>query len=152
MVSRLTDQKGLDLLANAAPKCIAEGFPLVVLGMGEERYTCFFHSLQKKFPNYVSVKIMYHDALAHKVEAGDNLFLMLSRYEPCGLNQIYSLKYGTVSVVRATGGLDDTIEDCREYGSGNGFEFSNYDPGELLQQSMRRTPHIYRSRNVGRIW
>ena len=144
MVSRLTDQKGLDLLPNAAPKFIAKGFSLVVLGTGEERYARFFRGLQKKFLNYVSVKIMYHDALAHKVEAGGNLFLMLSRYEPCGLNQIYSLKYGTVPVVRAIGDLDDTIEDYREYGSGNGFKFSHYDSVELLQ-AMRRARRIYRS-------
>ena len=144
IVSRLTGQKGFDLLPHAAPKFIAEGFSLVVLGTGEERYARFFRGLQRKFPNYVSVKIMYHDALAHKVEAGADLFLMPSRYEPCGLNQIYSLKYGTVPVVRATGGLDDTIEDYREDGSGNGFKFSNYDSGELLQ-AMRRALQVYRS-------
>ena len=87
---------------------------------------------------------MYHDALAHKIEAGADLFLMPSRYEPCGLNQIYSLKYGTVPVVRATGGLDDSIEDYREDGSGTGFKFSDYDSGELLQ-AMRRALQVYRS-------
>ena len=82
IVSRLTGQKGFDLLPRAAPEFIAEGFLLVVLGTGEERYARFFRGLQKKFPDYVSVKIMYHDALAHKVEAGADLFLMPSRYEP----------------------------------------------------------------------
>lgn len=144
IVSRLTGQKGFDLLPRAAPEFIAEGFSLVVLGTGEERYARFFRGLQKKFPDYVSVKIMYHDPLAHKVEAGADLFLMPSRYEPCGLNQIYSLKYGTVPVVRATGGLDDTIEDYREDGGGSGFKFSNYDSGELLQ-AMRRALCVYRS-------
>ncbi len=144
IVSRLTGQKGFDLLPHAAPEFIAEGFSMVVLGTGEERYARFFRGLQKKFPDYVSVKIMYHDGLAHKVEAGADLFLMPSRYEPCGLNQIYSLKYGTVPVVRATGGLDDTIEDYREDGSGNGFKFSNYDSEELLQ-TMRRALRVYRS-------
>ena len=76
----------------------------MVLGTGEERYARFFRSLQEKFPDYVSVKIMYHDGLAYQVEAGADLFLMPSRYEPCELNRIYSLKYGTVPVVRATGG------------------------------------------------
>ena len=144
IVSRLTGQKGFDLLPHAAPEFIAEGFSMVVLGTGEERYARFFRGLQKKFPDYVSVKIMYHDGLAHKIEAGADLFLMPSRYEPCGLNQIYSLKYGTVPVVRATGGLDDTIEDYREDGSGNGFKFSSYDAEELLQ-TMRRALRVYRS-------
>ena len=144
IVSRLTGQKGFDLLPHAAPKFIAEGFSLVVLGTGEERYARFFRGLQQKFPDYVSAKIMYHDGLAHKVEAGADLFLMPSRYEPCGLNQIYSLKYGTVPVVRATGGLDDTIQDYRGNGSGNGFKFSNYDSEELLH-AMRRALRVYRS-------
>ena len=144
IVSRLTGQKGFDLLPHAAPKFIGEGFSLVVLGTGEDRYARFFRGLQRKFPNYVSVKIMYHDALAHKIEAGADLFLMPSRYEPCGLNQIYSLKYGTVPVVRATGGLDDSIEDYREDGSGSGFKFSDYDSGELLQ-AMRQALQVYRS-------
>ena len=144
IVSRLTGQKGFDLLPHAAPKFIADGFSLVVLGTGDERYARFFRGLQQKFPDYVSVKIMYHDGLAHKVEAGADLFLMPSRYEPCGLNQIYSLKYGTVPVVRATGGLDDTIEDYRDDGGGNGFKFRNYDSEELLQ-TMRRALRVYRS-------
>ena len=144
IVSRLTGQKGFDLLPHAAPKFISEGFSLVVLGTGEDRYARFFRGLQRKFPNYVSVTIMYDDALAHKIEAGADLFLMPSRYEPCGLNQIYSLKYGTVPVVRATGGLDDSIEDYREDGSGTGFKFSDYDSSELLQ-AMRRALQVYRS-------
>lgn len=144
IVSRMTGQKGFDLLSEAAPKFIGDGFSLVVLGTGEDRYTRFFQGLQQEFPDHVGVRIMYDDALAHKIEAGADLFLMPSRFEPCGLNQIYSLKYGTVPVVRATGGLDDSIEDYREGGSGNGFKFSQYDSGELLQ-TLRRALQVYRT-------
>ena len=144
IISRLIGQKGFDLLAQTAPKFIGEDFSLVVLGTGEDKYAQFFKDLQQAFPNYVGVRIMYDDALAHKIEAGADLFLMPSRFEPCGLNQIYSLKYGTVPVVRATGGLDDSIEDYGEDGRGNGFKFSKYDSGELLQ-ALRRAFQVYRT-------
>ncbi len=143
IVSRLADQKGFDLLNLAADSLVQAGASLVVLGTGEERYCRFFLSLQRKYPLYVGVKIVYDDRLAHKIEAGADMFLMPSRFEPCGLNQIYSLKYGTVPLVRATGGLDDTIKDYSDPSGGNGFKFSHYSSEELLRM-VRRALDVYR--------
>jgi starch synthase len=124
IVSRFADQKGFDLIAKVAPDLLAEDLAIVVLGAGEAKYEKMLHDLAKKYPEKLSVKVAYDNAIAHKIEAGADIFLMPSRYEPCGLNQIYSLKYGTVPVVRATGGLDDTIEAFDpETGSGTGFKF-----------------------------
>src|SRR5712664_2013065 len=133
IVSRFADQKGFDLIAKVAPDLLAEDLAIVVLGAGEAKYEKMLHDLGKKYPEKLSVKIAYDNAIAHKIEAGADIFLMPSRYEPCGLNQIYSLKYGTVPVVRATGGLDDTIEAFDpETGSGTGFKFEVYDGMALL--------------------
>ena len=117
---------------------------MVVLGTGEEKYSQFFLALQQKYPTYVSAKIRYNEWLAHKIEGGADLFLMPSRFEPCGLNQIYSLKYGTVPLVRATGGLDDTIQDFSESPAGTGFKFSRYLPEELLT-TARRALEVYQA-------
>ena len=101
-------------------------------------YENIFRDWAFRHPATVAVHIGYDEALAHKIEAGADMFLMPSRYEPCGLNQIYSLKYGTVPVVRATGGLDDTIEEWdAEKGTGTGFKFAGYDPKELLAEIDR---------------
>jgi starch synthase len=131
IVSRFATQKGFDIFAGMADALLSEDVALVVLGTGERIYEQMFRSLQATYPGKVSVKITYDNTLAHKIEAGADIFLMPSRYEPCGLNQIYSLKYGTVPVVRATGGLDDTIEQWTPASnSGTGFKFqgtSSYD-------------------------
>jgi starch synthase len=144
IISRMADQKGFDLLHAVAGKMVEDGFSMVVLGTGEERYTRFFLSLQEKYPAYVGAKIAYDEWLAHKIEGGADLFLMPSRFEPCGLNQIYSLKYGTVPVVRATGGLDDTIQDFSKSPNGTGFKFDRYTPEELLT-ATRRALEVYRT-------
>ena len=123
IVSRFTSQKGADLIAEAADGLVAEGYYMAALGAGEPQYEELFRAIAARHPGRIAVRIGYDNALAHKIEAGADLFLMPSRYEPCGLNQIYSLKYGTVPVVRATGRLDDTIEP------GTGFKF-----WELLRQ------------------
>ena len=125
IVSRFASQKGFDLIAGLAPFLEESDVQLVVLGSGEWRYEQLFNAWQRQFPEKVGVWIGYNNALSHKIEAGCDLFLMPSLYEPCGLNQIYSLKYGTVPVVRATGGLDDTIQDD------TGFKFSWYSTGAL---------------------
>ncbi len=106
---------------------------VVALGAGDKAYEEMFLRLNKQFPNKIAVKVAYDNTVAHQIEAGSDMFLMPSRYEPCGLNQIYSLKYGTVPVVRATGGLDDTIEpwDSRT-GKGTGFKFTDYNGEALL--------------------
>src|SRR5713101_7809571 len=127
IVSRFADQKGFDLIADRAHEMLHEDVLLVVLGTGEKRYEELFRALANAYPGRVGFKFAYDNALAHKVEAGADIFLMPSRYEPCGLNQIYSLKYGTVPVVRATGGLDDTVESFDvEHGTGTGFKFTEY--------------------------
>jgi starch synthase len=122
---------------------------LVVLGTGERKYEELFEALASAYPGRVGVKIAYDNALAHKVEAGSDIFLMPSRYEPSGLNQMYSLKYGTVPIVRATGGLDDSIEPFDlEHGTGTGFKFKEY-TGEALLFAVRQALHHYMDE---RIW
>jgi starch synthase len=142
IVSRFADQKGFDLIAERAHELMHEDLVLVVLGTGERRYEDLFRALAAAYPGRVGVKIAYDDAMAHKIEAGADMFLMPSRYEPCGLNQIYSLKYGTVPVVRATGGLDDTIEPFDvEQGTGTGFKFVEYSGAALLQCVRQALQH-----------
>ena len=133
IVSRLATQKGFDLLMHIAGQLEERNVVLAVLGTGEPYYESFFREWAKRRPHQVAVQLKYDEGLAHKVEAGADIYLAPSRYEPCGLNQLYSLKYGTVPVVRATGGLDDTIEEWNgEAGSGTGFKFHGYDPQGLM--------------------
>jgi len=133
VVSRFAAQKGFDLIALAADRLAHEDVKVCVLGSGDKTYEDLFRRLVRQYPGRFAAKFGYDNEMAHKVEAGADVFLMPSRYEPCGLNQIYSLKYGTVPVVRATGGLDDTIEpyDLRT-GKGTGFKFHEYTPEALL--------------------
>jgi starch synthase len=143
IVSRFADQKGFDLIAEIAPELLQEDILLAILGTGDRRYEDLFRALAADFPDRVGVKIGYDDKLAHLVEAGADIFLMPSRYEPCGLNQIYSLRYGTVPVVRATGGLDDTIENFDlQHGTGTGFKFQEYS-GIALLDAIRQALHQY---------
>jgi starch synthase len=133
IVSRFAAQKGFDLIARAADHLAHEEMSMVVLGSGDKAYEDLFRRLIRQYPNRFALKVGYDNEIAHLIEAGADIFLMPSRYEPCGLNQIYSLKYGTVPLVRATGGLDDTIEpyDART-GKGTGFKFHEYSPEALL--------------------
>jgi starch synthase len=140
IVSRFTRQKGTDLIAQVASELVAMDAYLVALGTGEREYEEFFQRMQEEYPGRVAVKVGFDNGLAHRIEAGSDLFLMPSRYEPCGLNQIYSLKYGTVPVVRATGGLDDTIEE------GTGFKFVEY-TGQALLQAIRAAAAAYADRS-----
>ena len=144
IVSRFAAQKGFDLIAQIADRLAREEMIIVALGAGDKAYQEMFQRLHKQFPSKIAVKVAYDNALAHKIEAGADMFLMPSRYEPCGLNQIYSLKYGTVPIVRATGGLDDTIEpwDART-GKGTGFKFTEYN-GEALLQTIKAALEAYR--------
>ena len=133
IVSRFATQKGFDLVAQIAGELAQRDVAVVALGTGEPLYERFFSDWALRNPGKVAVQLRYDDALAHKIEAGADMFLMPSRYEPCGLNQIYSLKYGTAPVVRATGGLDDTIDEWdAEQGTGTGFKFADYDADALL--------------------
>ena len=145
IVSRFAGQKGFDLIEQIAADLMKEDLALVALGAGEPKYEKFLRELAKGYPAKVSVKVAYDNMLAHKIEAGADIFLMPSRYEPCGLNQIYSLKYGTVPVVRATGGLDDTIEAYDPAtGRGTGFKFQPYD-GPSLLGAIREALAVYRN-------
>ena len=133
IVSRFADQKGFDLIAEIADEMMKENLALVVLGTGQADYERLFRQLAEKYPERVGAKIGYDNILAHKIEAGADMFLMPSRYEPCGLNQIYSLRYGTVPIVRATGGLDDTIQNfVPKTQQGTGFKFEEYSGRALL--------------------
>jgi starch synthase len=148
IVSRFADQKGFDLIARIARELLQEDVLLAVLGTGDRRYEELFRALASDLPGKVGAVIAYDNRLAHLVEAGADIFLMPSRYEPCGLNQIYSLRYGTVPVVRATGGLDDTIEPFDlEHGTGTGFKFLEYS-GEALLHAIRQALHNYSDERV----
>jgi starch synthase len=144
IVSRFAAQKGFDLIAQIMDRLAREEMIVVALGAGDKEYEEMFLRLNKAFPHKIAVKIAYNNELAHKIEAGSDMFLMPSKYEPCGLNQIYSLKYGTVPVVRATGGLDDTIEpwDART-GRGTGFKFTDY-TGDALLRTIRQALQAFR--------
>jgi starch synthase len=138
IVSRFAVQKGFDLVEQIAGKLSELDVAAVALGAGERKYERFFRDWAFWNRANVAVRIGYDNALAHKIEAGVDMFLMPSLYEPCGLNQIYSLKYGTVPVVRATGGLDDTIEEWNpQQGSGSGFKFEGLS-AEALMAAIER--------------
>ncbi|HTC93867.1 MAG TPA: glycogen synthase GlgA [Terriglobales bacterium] len=148
IVSRFAAQKGFDLIAEVADKLAREPIVVVVLGSGDKEYEELFRRLQTEFPKKFAVKVAYDNAIAHKIEAGADMFLMPSRYEPCGLNQIYSLKYGTVPIVRATGGLDDTIEPYDPYtGQGTGFKFVEY-TGEALLQTVKAALTAFKNKTA----
>ena len=132
MVSRLAEQKGFEILAEAAPKLMKLPVQFALLGSGEERYRRAFTELAARYPGRMAVRVGYDERRAHLIEAGSDIYLMPSRYEPCGLNQLISLKYGTVPVVRETGGLADTVVDGR-----NGFSFARYTPAALVAAVRR---------------
>jgi len=143
IVSRFTRQKGTDILAEVASQIVSEDCYMVALGTGEPEYEDFFRRMAAEHPGRIAVHVGYDNGLAHRIEGGADLFLMPSRYEPCGLNQIYSLRYGTVPVVRATGGLDDTID------VGTGFKFRDYSGGALLW-AVREALRAYEQRDLWR--
>jgi starch synthase len=138
IVSRLVSQKGFDLIEEAAPELMKCGICLAVLGTGESRYETLFRTLAAAHPDRVAARIAYDNPLAHRIEGGADIFLMPSRYEPCGLNQIYSLRYGTVPVVRATGGLDDTVDEE------TGFKFREYSAAAMME-ALRKALDAYRN-------
>lgn len=133
VVSRLTNQKGMDLVVNIADRLLQHNIQLVVLGTGDRSYEDHFRNLQYRYPDKVSINIMFSDELAHRIYAGSDMFLMPSLFEPCGLGQLIALRYGTIPIVRETGGLKDTVTPYNKYtGEGNGFSFYNYISSELL--------------------
>lgn len=143
MVSRLADQKGFDLVAASLDELFSLGLRIVILGTGDKKYQDLLLQLQKEKKGFLGVKIAFDEALAHLIIAGSDLFLIPSRFEPCGLTQMYSLRYGTIPVVRAVGGLEDTIEEF-DPGSfrGNGFKFKEYS-AEALIKAIKRALTFY---------
>jgi len=139
----MADQKGFDLLAAALPDIAALGLRYCILGSGDRRYQDLFTDLARRHPARIALRIGYDEALAHLIEAGADCFLMPSRFEPCGLNQLYSLRYGTIPVVRAVGGLADTVRHFDPgRGSGTGFVFGDYAVDALLR-AMREALAVY---------
>jgi starch synthase len=138
MVMRLVEQKGIDLVEQAFPELIRLPLQIVLLGAGEAKYEAFFREVSLTYAQKVSAYIGYDEELAHWITAGSDMYLMPSRFEPCGLNQMYSLQYGTVPIVRQTGGLADTVHDVDTApDSGNGFAFAEYHAGAMLAAVRR---------------
>jgi len=145
MVSRLTAQKGFDLLEKALDSLLSRDIQFALLGTGDRHYQEFFTQVWLKYPQKVGLKITFDESLAHRVTAGADLFLMPSRYEPSGLTQIYSLKYGTIPIVRATGGLKDTVQEFDpKTGRGNGLVFGPYEMADLLEAVDRALAYFHR--------
>lgn len=150
MVSRLADQKGLDLLAHVMEEILAEEVQMVILGTGEKRYEEMLSYFVSKYPEKLALHLEFSDKLAHQIYAGADLFLMPSRFEPCGIAQMIAMRYGTLPIVRETGGLKDTVLPYSELsGTGNGFSFSNYNAHEFLF-TVQKALKIYRS--AGQVW
>ena len=139
VVSRLAEQKGFDLLGHALPEVLATtDVQVAILGSGEARYEAQMRAVAAAFPRRAVFRNEFNEPLAHRIEAGGDVFLMPSRFEPCGLNQLYSLRYGTVPVVHATGGLDDSVTEFDPAtGTGTGFKFTPYTPDAFIATLAR---------------
>lgn len=144
----MVDQKGFDLMAEVFNQLIALDAQWIILGSGEDRYEQMAAAMERAAPDRIWTYIGFSNELAHQIEAGSDIFLMPSRFEPCGLNQMYSLKYGTVPIVRKTGGLADTVKDWDEYKwdhnseEGNGFVFKD-STGQSMLSTIWRCVHAY---------
>ncbi len=149
LVGRLVDQKGIDIALAALPELLSLEVQVAVLGTGRSDYERALERLSRDLPERMRVRTRFDEGLAHRMEAGADLFLMPSRYEPCGLNQMYSLRYGTVPVVRAVGGLADTVEDFDGKARGTGFVFQEYSH-RALATAARRALDVYRDRAAWR--
>lgn len=145
MITRLVDQKGFDLVAESFDQLMKLDLQMIILGAGEDKYQNFLTKMKKKYPDKLIVHIGYDENLAHLIEAGSDIFLMPSKYEPCGLNQMYSLIYGTIPVVRNTGGLSDTVDDYKKK-NGNGFLFDKYDSKEMLK-AVKTALEVYKNKD-----
>jgi starch synthase len=142
-ITRLAEQKGVDIQLAALEEMLNAEMQFVLLGSGSPAYEHGYHELARRFPNKVAVRFGYSEGLSHRIEAGCDFYLMPSRYEPSGLNQMYSLRYGTVPVVRATGGLDDSVTDFAENkANANGIKFSEYS-ARALARAIRKALALY---------
>lgn len=147
-ISRLVDAKGFDLIAEIMNELMKMNIQFILLGTGEKKYHKLFEDMQSKHPKKFSCYLGFSDELAHLIEAGSDIFLMPSKYEPCGLNQMYSLTYGTIPIVHETGGLADTVVKFNEKEeTGNGFIFKKYDSQELLKE-IKRAVKIFQDRKL----
>jgi starch synthase len=145
IISRLTDQKGLDLVNAILPDLLQDDVQLVVLGVGQQEYEDTFRFFAARFPEKVSANIRFSDPMSHKIYAACDMVLVPSLFEPCGLSQMIAMRYGTLPVVRETGGLKDSVQPYNQYtGAGNGFSFANYNAHELLD-TIRRAVDLYRT-------
>lgn len=148
LVSRLTDQKGMDLIADIIHEFLSMDVQFVLLGTGDPRYHALFKDLQGRFPKNLAAAFRFDNPLAKLIYAGSDMFLMPSRFEPCGLGQMIAMKFGTIPIVRKTGGLSDTVENLSPDGSkGTGFVFENYKSGDLLA-SIKRAVEAYRQKQI----
>ncbi len=146
MVSRLADQKGLDIIASAFEEMVKLPLQIVILGTGQHIYHEILSTFAKRYPNLFGIKLAFDNPIAHLIEGGADIFLMPSHFEPCGLNQMYSLRYGTLPLVRKTGGLADTVEKVSEDGSkGVGFVFEGKDPANFLEE-LKRALKFYKDK------
>jgi starch synthase len=143
MIGRIADQKGLDLVVAALADLLGRDLQLALLGSGRRDWEETFRRAARERPDRMAVRIGFDEGLAHRMEAGADLFLMPSQFEPCGLNQMYSLRYGTVPVVRAVGGLEDTVEDFDGWSRGTGFKFREYSP-QAMMLAVRRALEAFR--------
>lgn len=151
MISRLTSSKGFDLLEQIAQPLFAQGIQLVVLGIGDQRYHELFQSLASHYPEQVAIFLTFNSELAQSIYAGCDMFLMPSRFEPCGLGQLIAMRYGSVPIVRSVGGLADTVQEYDpNTGSGNGFTFTNYDSWEFFAAIVRAI-ELYRFKDAWRV-
>jgi starch synthase len=138
MTTRFFERKGIDLVENILDDLMRLEVGFVIQGTGEERHHYFLQEMSLKYPGRMGLMIGFTEELAHQIIAGADIFLMPSRYEPCGLDQMYCLRYGTIPVVRATGGLDETVQEFDPAsGAGTGFKFTGYTPAELLAAVQR---------------
>ena len=150
MVTRLVDQKGMDLLVHVMEDILALDVQMVILGTGEQRYEESLRYFASKYPEQLAIKLEFSDKLAHEIYGGADLLLMPSRFEPCGISQLIAMRYGTVPIVRETGGLKDTVIPYHEItGVGNGFNFVNYNAHELLF-AVQQAVGIYEENKV--VW
>ena len=149
VIGRLAEQKGVDLLLEALPEILVMDVQVAVLGSGRPDWEEALSRTARERPGRLGVRIGFDEGLTHRIEAGADLFLMPSRFEPCGLNQMYSLRYGTPPVVRAVGGLEDTVEDFDGWNRGTGFKFRDYAPPALLL-ALRRALDAWRDRRAWR--
>ncbi|WP_143415032.1 glycogen synthase GlgA [Geobacillus sp. E263] len=148
MVTRLTEQKGMDLVKCVFHEIIAEDVQFILLGMGDKKFEQFFYDMAATYPDKAKVCIGFNEELAHKIYAGADLFLMPSKFEPCGLSQMIALRYGTIPIVRETGGLNDTVQSYNEFtGEGNGFSFTNFNAHDMLY-TIRRALTFYKEKQI----